>query len=143
LYSTEQHGCSLRTLYRRIEQRGGTVLVIRDALGHVFGAFVAEDWHPSASAHTTPTYFGNGETFLFKCNGETLERYGWTQANDHFVLAAADCVAFGSGDLGFALYLDNALERGSSAASETFGNPCLAGSKDFSILKCEVWGFAW
>ena len=143
LYSTEQHGCSLRTFYRRIEQRGGTVLVIRDSLGHVFGAFVAEDWHPSASAHTTPTYFGNGETFLFKCNGETLERYGWTQANDHFVLAAADCVAFGSGDLGFALYLDNALERGSSAASETFGNPCLAGSKDFSILKCEVWGFAW
>jgi hypothetical protein len=26
LYSTEQHGCSLRTLYRRIEQRGGTVV---------------------------------------------------------------------------------------------------------------------
>ena len=79
LYSTEQHGCSLRTFYRRIEQRGGTVLVIRDALGHVFGAFVAEDWHPSTSAHTTPTYFGNGETFLFKCNGDILERLDTSQ----------------------------------------------------------------
>ena len=139
LYSTDQHGCSLRTLYTRLERRGGTILVVLDSLGHTFGAFLSEDWRPS-EGHSTARYFGNGETFVFKFH-PTFERWGWTRENDHFVLAAPECLGFGGGARGFALYLDSSLEYGSSHPSPTFGNGCLAGSDNFKCIKCEVWGF--
>ena len=135
LYSTEQHGCSLRTMLTRLEARGPTLLVVLDALGHLFGAFVSEDVR--ADGH----YFGNGETFLFRVL-PTLERYEWTRHDSHFVLAAQDCVAFGGGGAGnFALCLDSSLEFGSSHPSPTFGSQCLAGGPDFKVIKVEVWGF--
>ena len=133
LYSTEQHGCSLRTLYSKMAGNTGTLLVVLDAEGHIFGAFVSDTWRPDK------TYFGNGETFLFKVHPH-FARYDWTKANSHFVLAAHDCIAFGGGGK-FGLWLDPSLEFGSSDTSATFGNDCLAGSTDFKCMKLEVWGF--
>jgi len=139
LYSTEQHGCSLRTFYARLEDKGGTILVVLDAEGHIFGGFVSEAWRPSRVGGAVNGYFGNGETFLFTVH-PTFARHNWTRANSHFVLSAADCVAFGGGGR-FALYLDSSLECGSSYACPTFGNECLAGSEEFKCIKLEVWGF--
>ena len=59
-YSTEQHGCSLRTAYSRLAERGGSLLIVRDVQGHVFGGFASEPWHasglkgPSALLRTAP-----------------------------------------------------------------------------------------
>ena len=41
----------------------------------------------------------------------------------------------------FGLYLDAALEWGSSHTSETYANPPLAGSLEFRCVKVEAWGF--
>jgi hypothetical protein len=132
LYSTEQHGCSLRTFYSRLDGHSGTLLAVLDAEGHVFGSFVAEEWRHEGR------YFGNGETFVYALQ-PAFRIYNWTRANTHFVLAAKDCVAWGGGGA-FALWLDSSFEAGSSNASDTYGNDCLAGSTNFKCVKVEVWG---
>ncbi|PKS07084.1 hypothetical protein jhhlp_005681 [Lomentospora prolificans] len=64
IYSLVQDGASLGTLYARAKRyrghRVGFVLVLRDTLGGTFGAYLSEYPHPA------PSYFGNGECFLWK-----------------------------------------------------------------------------
>ena len=133
LFSTEQHGCSLRTLYSRLAGHEASLLVLLDDRQHTFGAFVAEPWEAGGG------YFGNGETFMFTVSPRT-RRYKWTRENSHFVLASHDMLGFGGGGK-FALYLDSSLEFGSSDRSDTFDNDCLAGSREFKCIKLEAWGF--
>ena len=59
LFSTDQHGCSLRTFYSRTECEGATILIVLDSQGCIFGAFVAESW-ANRSQSTRSHYFGNG-----------------------------------------------------------------------------------
>lgn len=64
VYSLEQDGVSLGTLYKKCEDwrglRNGFVLVVRDGGGALFGAYLTEAPHPS------PHYFGTGECFLWR-----------------------------------------------------------------------------
>jgi hypothetical protein len=66
IYSLEQNGTSLSTLYAQTEafrgKRGGFVLVIRDGSGSTFGAYLSDALHPA------PHYYGNGECFLWKAS---------------------------------------------------------------------------
>ncbi|KAI5466505.1 hypothetical protein BGZ63DRAFT_347947 [Mariannaea sp. PMI_226] len=63
IYSLDQDGASLATLYQRCRQyegkRAGFVLVVKDQEGGIFGAYLSEYPHPA------PSYFGNGECFLW------------------------------------------------------------------------------
>ncbi|KAF2650745.1 TLD-domain-containing protein [Lophiostoma macrostomum CBS 122681] len=65
-YSLEQNGVSLATLYEKSDdyrgKRGGFVLVVQDASGGVFGAYLSEAPHPSSH------FFGNGECFLWRAS---------------------------------------------------------------------------
>ncbi|KAJ6440884.1 oxidation resistance protein 1 [Purpureocillium lavendulum] len=66
VYSLEQDGASLATLYQKCRQyerrRVGFVLVVRDQEGGVFGGYLSEYPHPA------PSYFGNGECFLWRAS---------------------------------------------------------------------------
>ncbi|KAK2677595.1 TLDc domain [Fusarium oxysporum f. sp. vasinfectum] len=66
VYSLEQDGASLATLYQRCRQyegkRAGFVLVVKDLEGGIFGAYLSEYPHPAHS------YFGNGECFLWRAS---------------------------------------------------------------------------
>ncbi|KAG6057241.1 oxidation resistance protein 1 [Claviceps sp. LM77 group G4] len=66
IYSLEQDGASLATLYHKCRvfegHRAGFVLVVKDQDGGTFGAYLSE--HPRPS----PSYFGNGECFLWKAS---------------------------------------------------------------------------
>ena len=47
MYSLDQHGVSINTLYDRVhagmrQVAGGCVLVVRDCRGRIFGAYVSE-----------------------------------------------------------------------------------------------------
>ena len=139
LFSTDQHGCSLRTLYNRVEGRDGTLLVVLDGQGQIFGAFVSEPWQPSFIGQRA--YFGNGETFVYRVDQseDTAITYGWTRQNHHFVLADVASVSFGSYPA--AIYLDSSLEYGSCGASSTFDNERLCGTANFKCIKVELWGF--
>ncbi|KAK5113496.1 hypothetical protein LTR62_003365 [Meristemomyces frigidus] len=63
-YSLEQNGSTLSTLYNLCDahrgKRGGYVLVIRDAGGGIFGAYLTDP--PRPQAH----YYGSGECFLWR-----------------------------------------------------------------------------
>lgn len=66
VYSLEQNGVSLATFYKKAEEyrgrRGGFVLVVRDASGGVFGAYLSDA--PRPESH----FFGNGECFLWRAS---------------------------------------------------------------------------
>uniref|UniRef100_L2GHN1 Oxidation resistance protein 1 n=1 Tax=Colletotrichum fructicola (strain Nara gc5) TaxID=1213859 RepID=L2GHN1_COLFN len=66
VYSLEQDGASLTTLYQKAALyqglRVGFVLVVRDDAGGTFGAYLSEYPHPA------PKYFGNGECFLWRAS---------------------------------------------------------------------------
>jgi hypothetical protein len=63
-YSLEQDGSTLSTLYSKASKyrgkRAGFVLVVRDANGGVFGAYLSDPPRPGAS------YYGSGECFLWR-----------------------------------------------------------------------------
>ena len=42
VYSSDAHGCSLRTLYRRAAHAGPVLLIVVDTHGHVFGGYASE-----------------------------------------------------------------------------------------------------
>lgn len=66
VYSLEQDGVSLSTLYQSVAElrgkRGGYVLVVRDGGGGVFGAYLSDPPHPS------PHFYGTGECFLWRAH---------------------------------------------------------------------------
>lgn len=77
VYSLEQHGASLNTLYSNsqpqrqmygseglTQQRNGYVLIVRDRNHNKFGAYVNEPFHSSPTAGSR-RYYGNGDCFLW------------------------------------------------------------------------------
>ncbi len=135
IFSTEEDG-TLTSLYQKCQKvRGPVVIVIMDSHRHVFGAFVPT----TLELQPRLTYFGNGETFLFRAH-PTLEVYPWTRSNSHFVMAARDSIGVGGGGM-FGLWLDADLEHGTSHTSSTFNNKPLASEEDFDIVAAEIYAF--
>ncbi|CZT08484.1 probable oxidation resistance protein 1 [Rhynchosporium agropyri] len=66
VYSLEEDGVSLGTLYKKCDElrglRNGFVLVVKDREGGLFGAYLTEAPHPA------PHYFGTGECFLWRAS---------------------------------------------------------------------------
>ncbi|EGO55568.1 oxidation resistance protein 1 [Neurospora tetrasperma FGSC 2508] len=66
VYSLDQDGASLGTLYDKCAKysgrRVGFVLVVKDAEGGIFGAYLSDFPHPA------PKYFGTGECFLWRAS---------------------------------------------------------------------------
>ncbi|KAL3423969.1 hypothetical protein PVAG01_05716 [Phlyctema vagabunda] len=66
IYSLDQDGVSLGTLYKKCDDlrglRNGFVLVVKDGDGGLFGAYLTEAPHPA------PHYFGTGECFLWRAS---------------------------------------------------------------------------
>ncbi|KAG0263257.1 oxidation resistance protein 1 [Linnemannia exigua] len=59
VYSSDQHGISMTTLFHRCKGKGPMVLALKDTTDAVFGAFVTEELKPNL------TYYGTGECFLW------------------------------------------------------------------------------
>ena len=95
LYSLDQHGISLNTLYARCQDaKGSALFVVRDAGGTVFGAWLGDGIHPSKGA-----YYGSGESFLWQAapDGGRVRVFKWTGRNDYVALCEPDYVSFGGG----------------------------------------------
>ncbi|KAI0655799.1 TLD-domain-containing protein [Cubamyces menziesii] len=144
LYSLDQHGISLNTLYARCQDfKGSALLIVRDANDAVFGAWMGEGIHPSKGA-----YYGTGESFLWQLVGKDRVRvFKWTGKNDYVALCESDYISFGGGDGHYGLWLDETLSDGSSARCPTFDNEplCSAGPRQgetvtFECVGLEVWG---
>ncbi|GJE96157.1 TLD-domain-containing protein [Phanerochaete sordida] len=144
LYSLDQHGISLNTLYTRCAAHtGGALLVIRDSNDVVFGAWMGEGIHMSKGA-----YYGSGESFLWKLMSEDkLRVFKWTGRNEYVALCEPEYISFGGGEGHYGLYVDATLMDGSSAHCPTFDNEplCSPGPRQgegvtFECVGLEVWG---
>lgn len=91
IYSTYHHGMSLRTFYTAASQYEASLLLIEDSKGNVFGGFAGSPWEIQDS------YFGCGESFLFKLN-PTTDLYPWDpSSNNYFMLAKENHFEMGGG----------------------------------------------
>ena len=133
VFHTHADGYSLPTLYRKAAPFADCVLVVVSKSGHTMAAFTCRPWR------TQRHFFGTGETMLFELQPEQ-QVHKWTQHNKLFQLAKPQALALGGGGDGFALYLSDTLQKGTSAASATFGNPgSLLGDEQCEIICVELW----
>lgn len=145
VYSSEEHGFSLQTLYRKMvdwdEDCSPTLLIIRDIDDKVFGAIVSCPLRPSDH------FYGTGDScLLWRVQGDSahtrqLQTYGWTGENQFFVKASRDSLAIGAGGGHYGLWLDADLNHGRSMRCQTFDNDSLPGREDFIVQLVEAYGF--
>ncbi|CAL1575182.1 unnamed protein product [Knipowitschia caucasica] len=135
IYSTSLHGSSLKCLYRKVSASDSPALVvIKDALDEVFGAFLSHPLRPSEA------FYGTGETFLFMLHPR-MKCFRWTGENSFFIKGDLDSFAIGGGSGHFGLWVDENLLLGRSSPCFTFNNCCLSETDDFRIIELEVWTF--
>ena len=139
LYATHAHGFSLASLYRAAANAAPAAIVVQDAGGALFGAYVTEPLRVASR------YYGTGETFVFRLGEHGGAAYGWAgrvpraaPANELFVYGAADALTVGGGGRP-ALWLDGDLNLGASGACDTFASPSLSSTPDFQVRTVEVY----
>lgn len=135
VYSTQQHGTSLKTLYRNLCSLDSPVLlVVKDMDNQVFGAYAT---HPfRLSDH----YYGTGETFLFTFSPD-FKAFKWSGDNSYFINGDTTSLELGGGGGRFGLWLDSDLYHGRSNPCSTFNNEILSKKEDFIVQDLEVWTF--
>lgn len=111
-----------------------SVLVIMDTTGRVFGAYI------SCDLHFKSTFYGNGESFLFKLDADqsSAATFGATLDNLFFVYCGSDGVGLGS-DPHYGLFLEPEMTRGSTHACKTYANDVLSAVNYFVIQRIELW----
>eukprot|EP00834_Sanchytrium_tribonematis_P004222 NODE_195_length_13287_cov_0.482484.p8 type:complete len:240 gc:universal NODE_195_length_13287_cov_0.482484:1116-397(-) len=122
LYSLDQHGSSLQTLYRSMDKyeedkmRHGFVLICKDSSDEKFGAFF------TSPLKIQKHCYGTGECFLFSIDdNENPIIYKATGKNDYYILSQSNLLAFGSGG-GFGLCFNDTFSDCMTSKSETFDN---------------------
>ncbi|WRT68916.1 uncharacterized protein IL334_005898 [Kwoniella shivajii] len=150
LFSLDQHGASLSTLYRLVDRYGqahrscGNILIVIDGKGNRFGVFLNE-----SIVKREGTYYGSGESFLFKITSlSAVQAFRWTGKNQYFALCESDLISFGGGDGTYGLLLDSTFSRNSSATCPAYENDILSESNNrkssqaslFDCVGLEVWG---
>lgn len=147
LFTTDTDGYSIRTLYSKCEADDETILLVKSSFGEIIGAFASTSWSERRSGHKTLTYFGTGESFVFRLSPRPV-KYTWTglqkedQGNNDLFMAGDDKgLMVGGGGGNHAVWLDNELCRGRSGPSLTFGNEQLTETEDFLCTTVEVFGF--
>lgn len=136
LYSVLNNGADMYSFFKLTKGSNKTILIIETFDGEVFGGFATEEWHIDLS------YYGGGESFVFKCDqdGNNLKVFKWSNDN-HFVMWSNEIqIAMGGGGDGFAFALDSDFHTGQSSKSATFDNDPLVSTLDsFQVKDVEVW----
>ena len=135
VFSTQLHGFSLHSLYRKSAEIDSPVLmVIQDTDHATFGAFI------SCPPAISEKFSGTGESWLFSFF-PVFKVYKWTGENNYFVQGSSSSLVIGSSEGQFGLWIDENFNMGSSHAVSTFDNKPLPGKEDFSINNVECWTF--
>ncbi|XP_057265217.1 nuclear receptor coactivator 7 isoform X4 [Pezoporus wallicus] len=135
VYSTLEHGTSLKTLYRKSSSLDSPVLlVIKDMDNQIFGAYATQPFR--FSDH----YYGTGETFLYTFSPH-FKVFRWSGENTYFINGDTSSLELGGGGGRFGLWLDADLYHGRSNSCSTFNNDILSKKEDFIIQDIEVWTF--
>ncbi|XP_071086647.1 GTPase-activating protein skywalker-like isoform X3 [Haliotis cracherodii] len=147
LFTSDEHGTSLRTVYSKIESRQQTLFFIRNTENEVFGAFCSASWQQRKSKEKNLSYFGTGETFIFTLYPIKL-KYDWVgllyedipNTANMFLAGDTSILTIGGGQ-GEAIQLDENLVHCRTEKCDTFDNDPLCEKQDFTCKVVEVYGF--
>ncbi|XP_033727121.1 oxidation resistance protein 1-like isoform X2 [Pecten maximus] len=135
IYSTEQHGFSLRTLYRDMQGIDSPILlVVHDTSDNIFGAVTSQ------ALKMSDHFYGTGESFLYTFYPE-FKVFHWTGDNDFFLKGNAESLFIGAGQGNFGLWFDGDIYHGRTQHCETYDNDILTCSEDFVVKTLEAWAF--
>ncbi|XP_074657980.1 GTPase-activating protein skywalker-like isoform X1 [Tubulanus polymorphus] len=146
LYTTQEHGTSIKTLYSRCEESEPIIIIIQTSNGEKFGAYLSMSLSCRRKRDKL-SFFGTGETFLFSFQPR-LVKYDWvgvgckqdvTAKQNLFIAGDHNVLMIGGGD-GVAIRLDEELRHGESDTSATFNNEPLCSSTQFLCSTVEVFG---
>ncbi|XP_064615353.1 GTPase-activating protein skywalker-like [Liolophura sinensis] len=149
LYTSEEQGISLRTLYSKIDHQEPTLFVIKTTRNEIFGAFCSTDWREriQTGEQKNLCYFGSGETFIFTLFPRR-KVYEWVGRSGgevpptgNMFLAGDNHTLIVGGGNGTAIYLTDGLLRCRTERCDTFNNPPLCTTQDFACKVLEVFGF--
>ncbi|OAF68022.1 hypothetical protein A3Q56_04240 [Intoshia linei] len=147
LFSSRDDGFSFLTFYRKVANYTYTILLVSTSDSQIFGALCSQDWNKRIPTNKRKfSYFGNGETFVFKMTENKMSVYGWTEKKkdgvDSFIYGDDTTIIVGGGTTGAIRFVNGDLSKGYTAHSETFGNePLITSSTEISefttgILEC-------
>jgi len=140
LYSIDQHGLSLNTLYSNIKHAGPCIMAITTDNNEIFGAFTSEPFDPTISSN----YYGSGLSFIWKVNDHgDVDFYQTTSgSNQYFMLADNHFIAMGGGNGKFGFYLNENLIDGYISPCMTFNyDSDIIENECFECIGLEIWGF--
>lgn len=154
LYSLEEHGASLNTLYHNSKKgsvstntgydKSGYLLVVKDEHNGIFGGYANEYFHTTELRR----YYGNGECFLWKSkvvkdedgSHVQFQAFPYTGLNDFLIYSTSQFLSIGGGNGQYGIWVDRDLIHGVSNPSLTFGNePLSPQGEKFGILGVEIW----
>lgn len=131
-------GISLDSLYKASSLQTPTLLLLKTTNSETFGYFATEAWEPCKDRQ----YYGTGESFIFKVNDkDEVKVYKWSKKNSLFMCSTSSFIGIGSGGDGFAICLDENLEKGTTNHCETYNNPQLCSSQSFTLSNLELYCF--
>jgi len=139
LYSIDQHGLSLNTLYSNIKNAGPCIMAIKTENDEVFGAFTSEPFDPLISK----SYYGSGLSFIWKLNEQgNVDFYQAKSSNQYYMLADNHFIAMGGGNGKFGFYLNENLIDGYISPCMTFNyDSDIIENENFECYCLEIWGF--
>lgn len=140
LYSIDQHGTSLKTLYSNVRNAGPCVMALLTEENEIFGAFTSEPFDPTISNR----FYGSGLSFLWKYNNQTkaIKFYEALSTNQYYMLADNKFIAMGGGDGKFGFYLNQNLINGYISPCMTYTyNDSIIENENFECYGLEIWGF--
>lgn len=161
LFSSENHGTSLITLYKKLDEdpypHRETIFVIKALSGEIFGAYCASYWaERQLKENLDGRFFGLGQTFLFSIDPQCV-KYPWVgtakeegvPVNQHDIPMSASMfqsgdnhnLLIGGGGSGNGIYLDSTFRHCRSARCDTFNNRPMVKNEDFEASAIEVFGF--
>ena len=135
LFSSDQHGTTLRAMLSKMQIFRETIILIKTTEGEVFGCYCSEPW----TKRLSNIFFGTGETFLFSLEPKPM-KYQWSEKAALFISASNEYLLIGSGN-GSGIMLDDLLTKGRTERCDTFNNDPLCQSGDFICKSLEVIGF--
>lgn len=134
IYSSQEHGFSLRTLVGFLEDSIPPFIFICETVnGDKFGVFIDD------KISFSRTLKGKNNTFLFKYENQEFKTFNYSGKFPYFCLCEKNFMGFGCSDGKFALVLNSTLLKGTTASVSTFENEILAKSERFNLKKIEVW----
>jgi len=139
LFSIDQHGLSLKTLYSNIKHAGPCVMAITTENDEVFGAFTSEPFDPTISNR----FYGSGLSFIWKLNDQkNIDFFQAINSNQYYMLADNHFIAMGGGNGKFGFYLNENLIDGYISPCMTYDYKSdIIENEKFECYGLEIWGF--